>query len=334
MIIKRQELLKALEIVKPGLSNKETIPQATFFAFKDGKVITYNDEISISHPIECIDLEGAVKASEFYNLLSKIKKDEIEIVIKENELRIVSKKTKAGLTLQSEIKLPLVDKISRWNKLPTTFLKYLAFAIPTCASDMSRPILTCIHVAKEGYIEASDSFRLIKCELGEEISVADFLLPATSAIEVKRLDPVCIAESKGWIHFLTINETVISCRTFEDNYPDASRVLEGNGKQITFPKTILDIVERASIFSKREHVLDERVEIEILKNKIVVKSKADCGWFEEEANIVYDNKPIFFCITPYLLKDILSETLECIVCENKLKFEGDNWIYVTMLRGK
>jgi DNA polymerase III sliding clamp (beta) subunit (PCNA family) len=334
MIIKRQELLKALEIVKPGLSSKETIPQATFFAFKDGKVITYNDELSISHPIECIEIEGAVKAVELHALLSKIKKDEIEIIIDGEELRIESKKAKAGLSLQAEIKLPIIDKISKWKRLPGAFLKYLSFAIPTCASDTSRPILTCVHIGKEGFIEASDSFKMVRCELGEEMPTSSFLIPASSAIEVKRLNPISIAESKGWIHFKTLDGTEISCRTFEDSYPDTSKVLKGDGEKITFPKTIFDIVERASVFSKREHILDESVDISIKNNKITIGSKADCGWFEEEANIQYNNKPIFFCITPYLLKDILSETLECIICENKLKFEGDNWVYVTLLRGK
>jgi DNA polymerase III sliding clamp (beta) subunit (PCNA family) len=334
MLIKRQELLNALEIVKPGLSNKETIPQATFFAFKDGKVITYNDEISISHPVECIDLEGAVKANELYALLSKIKKDVIELIIDNNELRIESKKAKAGLTLQSEIKLPLLDKISKWKKLPETFLKYLSLAIPCCANDTSRPILTCIHIGKEGFIEASDSFKMVRCSLDEQMPIDNFLIPAASAIQVIKLNPISIAESKGWIHFKSLNGTIISCRTFEDTYPNTSHVLEGKGTKLTFPKTILDIVERASVFSKREHVLDESIEITIGNNKIEVSSKADCGWFKEEANIAYDKKPICFCITPYLLKDILAETLECIVCENKLKFEGDNWVYVTMLRGK
>ena len=62
MQINRQNLQKALEIVKPGLSNKEIIEQTTSFAFIDGKVVTYNDEISICHPVEGLTLEGAVKA--------------------------------------------------------------------------------------------------------------------------------------------------------------------------------------------------------------------------------------------------------------------------------
>ena len=52
MKINRKELLDTLSIVSPGVSNKEmAIEQATTFAFLKDRVVTYNDEISISHPI-------------------------------------------------------------------------------------------------------------------------------------------------------------------------------------------------------------------------------------------------------------------------------------------
>ena len=51
MKINRLILQKALETVKPGLANKEMIEQATSFAFMKDKVVTYNDEISISYQI-------------------------------------------------------------------------------------------------------------------------------------------------------------------------------------------------------------------------------------------------------------------------------------------
>ena len=58
----REDILEALEIVKPGLASKEHIEQSTCFAFKNGKVMTFNDEISVSHPVEGLDgLEGAIK---------------------------------------------------------------------------------------------------------------------------------------------------------------------------------------------------------------------------------------------------------------------------------
>jgi hypothetical protein len=71
--MKKTDLIKALEAVKPGLANKEMIEQSTSFAFMEDRVVTYNDEISISHPLKGIPIVGAIKADELYAFLSKVK---------------------------------------------------------------------------------------------------------------------------------------------------------------------------------------------------------------------------------------------------------------------
>ena len=48
MKINKKELQEALERVKPGLASRELIEQSTSFAFMRDRVVTYNDEISIS----------------------------------------------------------------------------------------------------------------------------------------------------------------------------------------------------------------------------------------------------------------------------------------------
>ena len=50
--VNRVELKEALERVRPGLASKDIIDQATSFAFLKDRVVTYNDEISISHPVK------------------------------------------------------------------------------------------------------------------------------------------------------------------------------------------------------------------------------------------------------------------------------------------
>ena len=117
--MRRSDLLAALETVKPGLSNKEMIEQATSFAFLGDRIVTYNDEISISHPVQNLNIEGAVQAEELYKLLSKLKKEDIEITTIDNELQIKCGRTKAGLTLQQEIKLPLEEITGKrkWKKV-------------------------------------------------------------------------------------------------------------------------------------------------------------------------------------------------------------------------
>lgn len=337
MLINKKELLEALEIVKPGLANKEMIEQTTSFAFVKDRVITYNDEISISHPLSGLKLEGAVKADKLYALLGKIKKDEIELDIEGGEIIISSGRIKAGLTLQSEIKLPLGDEVatkSKWRELPEKFIKSVSFVMTSCSRDMSRPVLTAVHINESGFIEASDSYRVARCELSGDIPFKTFLLPASSAVEVVKFNPTHIAEGKGWVHFKTERESVLSCRIFEDTFPDTKPILKMKGIPLTLPKTIEEVMEKATIFAKRDHVLDEIISITLHENRFKIKATSDSGWFEEEVNIRYDGEEVEFHITPYLLKGILAETQTCELSPDKLKFEGENWIYITMLRYK
>lgn len=334
MEINKKELQKSLEIVKPGLASKEIIEQSTSFAFVDGRVVTYNDEISISHPVTGLTISGAVEAENLYKLLNKIKEDVIEIELKEKEILISSGKTKAGLTLQSEVTLPLdqeISNIGNWKELPEHFVKFLGFAMSSCSKDMSRPILTAIHVNKEGIIEASDGYKIINCTL-DEIPVNSFLLPASSAIHVTKLNPTKIAGGRGWIHFRTEEDTILSCRIFHDDFPETKNLLSIDGVKITFPKKIEEVLDKAMIFSKRDHILEETLTLSIADNKLKIEASAKTGWFEEELNMRYRGEPLSIFITPYLLRGILKETKDCIVSDNKLKFEGDGWEYISMLK--
>lgn len=336
MEINKANLLKALEIVKPGLANKEIIEQTTSFAFMGDRVVTYNDEISISAPVEGLDITGAVKADQLYKLLAKIKKDEIDIEIEENELRITSGRIKAGLVLEAEIKLPLEDVSgkNKWKSLPDTFNKHVNFAAASAGHDMSQAILTCVNLREDGTIEASDGNCITQCK-GEKLKISTTLIRASSAKNITRLNPTKVSEGKGWIHFSDEDGVVISCRTFaDDQFPETDHLLKVKGVEVTFPRTLKEILDRAVIFAKRELSTDESTNITIGNNRFKVRSDSDSGWFEEEVNIKYNEDPLEFDITPSLLSGILSETLTCTVSDKKLRFQGDDWAYVTVLRIK
>src|SRR5690625_1182784 len=97
MKIKKSVLLDALEIVRPGLSNDEVVEQSTSFAFIGDKVITYNDDISVSHPISNLGFEGAVRSQEIYEFLKKSRSETVHIEVTENEVKLKCGKSVAGL---------------------------------------------------------------------------------------------------------------------------------------------------------------------------------------------------------------------------------------------
>lgn len=334
MEIEKAKLQQALEIVKPGLANREIVEQATSFAFMSNRVVTYNDEISISHPIDGLNLNGAVKADKLYPLLSKIKNETLDIVMLNNEVIIKSGRMKAGLPVQAEVTLPLKEDIAekgRWKTLPENFVKFLEFSMSSCSKDMTKGVLICVHISPDGFIEGSNDYCLTKCDLKQELPIQHTLIPATSVVQVVRLNPTKIAEGNGWIHFKNDANTIISCRIWDDEYPNTSNFTIVKGLRLVFPK-LTEALERASIFSKMEHILDEEIVVLIKENRLLMRAESDEGWFEEELNMKYKGDPIQIAITPYLLKGILTETNKCEYTSNKLKFQGEGWFYITALR--
>lgn len=340
--MKRNDLMEALSLVKPALANNAVIEQATSFAFIDGHVVTYNDEISIKHPVPEIEFTGAIKADELYQLLNKIKKDDITLEIEDNQLVISAGKAKAGFVLENEITLPLeeVVNIGKWKKLPPIFLEQLKFASAATTTDMSRAMLTCVHIQKNGHVEGSDGFR-IAVHAGDESEVVfaqNILLPSNLVDLLVKYEPSKMALSKdadsGWVHFKTEQGTVISCRTFPGQYPNVSPHLKmGDGVEVTFPKNMEDLVSRAGVFSKRDNTMDEAVTIEISKNKLVISAESTIGgWFKEESKLEYDGPQMSFNITPVLFLSILPKLKTCTVSAKKVLFDGGNWKYLTLLR--
>lgn len=341
MKISKEKLQKALEIVKPGLASKELIAQTTSFAFMEGKVVTYNDEVSISHPVEGLDITGAVDAELFYKFLSKITEEDMDLTVEGNELQVITKKGKAGLSLESEIKLPVKQELSdkvKWYPLPQGFIDSIRFVIPASGTNLSEPLLTCVHVNKVGYVEASDGLRLARHGLSDELPINTFLIPAKSALEVTKLtpSPTRIAIEKGWVRFRTKFGTIISCRLFfEDKYKNMAPYLQSEGgKRITLPdKGLIEMLSRAMVFAKREHSYEEQVVITIKEQSLKMEAKADIGWFREEIPMSdYKGKPLRFAVPPYLLKDILSETRGCLILSDKIVFQGSDWNYVGALK--
>jgi len=333
-VMKKTDILEALTIVKPGLSNKEIIEQASSFAFINGNIVTYNDEISIQHPIEGLNFEGAIKAEILYGLLSKVKSEDIEMKVNGNELSVVAGRTKAGIAFQEKVVLPLdeITEKTKWKSLPKDFCKFMSFAAGACSGDMSTPVLTCIHVTKEGYFLSSDNYKILQVKLSGPMPVESFLIPANSSMIVAKLNPTKISMGPGWVHFKTAAGTIISCRIFEDKYPDIVKVLETKGTKVSFPSSLKSTLDRAGVFSKRDHIFDEMVELTLTDKKLLVKATSDQGWFEETLKMGYEGVPITLFITPYLLKDILAQTSDCIIAKNKLKFESPDWAYVSALK--
>ncbi len=333
MKISKADLQKALEIVKPGLASTEIIEQSTSFAFVDGRAVTYNDEISISHPIAHLKIEGAVKAEALYQLLDKITTKEIEIESSDKQITLKAGKGRAGLILQQEVTLPL-EKIDNkgWHDLPEGFVDAIKFVAFCCSKDTTSPVLTCIHITENGRVEACDNYRAVWYQV-DSLPVPTFLLPNSSAQYLIKYPITKIKTGKGWVHFKTDVGTIFSCRIFECVYVDTIELYNlKKPATLRFPKATIEILNRARVFATQDQALvDEEVELKIVGNKLHIRGESAAGWFEEVANIQHKGEPITLMVNPSFLVDIIKKMMHCNVTKDKMQFQGENWEHIIAL---
>lgn len=340
--VKKETLKKVLDIVKPGLAFKEIIEQTTSFTFLNGYVITYNDEICIKCPIEIdVNLKGAIRAEDFYKFLGKVKKEDITLLIDDTKVIMQSGRAKAEFALKKEILLPLEEEFGeeksiKWHTLSPEALEAMKFASEICSTDMTNPKLTCIHISNKGHVESTDNYRMVVWKLSEVPTIKGILIPALSVKEIVRLKPTHVSKGDSWVYFKNKQGVSIYCRVFNEEFVDIQGIVNEKRKykKIIFPKGMYEIIERAEIISQQQKKEEniENLVVTVKSNKIIVESGSSLSKFREVVPFKWSGNEFSFIITPYLLKDILKETFECNISDTVLKFQRDNWVYISSLQ--
>ena len=335
MKIQTSKLKETLEMIRPGLATKEMIEQSTSFAFSEGSVVTFNDELCFRAPVEGLEeLTGAVQAEQFYQIINRFTTDEVVVMIKGEELQLKAGKKRAGLKLATEIKLPFseVEIPEKFTKLSEAFIKALKFCAPVCSKDMSSPILTAVHITAEG-LESTDRYRIaqyaVKTNFKENV-----LLPGEYVRAICSISPTHFAISEGWIHFKNEDGIICSARLIEgaENFPKTSPLLNVDGVENVFPTDVIEALESAEVFGKADYEIDSQVDIIFKPGKMTMESSGEFGWYREVLPTEYKGEEMQFGVTPSLLRYILRQNLTFIKTSEALFFKTENWKYLTMLK--
>jgi len=269
-----------------------------------------------------------------FALLYKIKEETLTFTTTKKEILLgIGKKAKAGLAFSQKIKLPLnkIDKNQKWIPVPKRLIKALDFCTFSVSKDHSKPLLACIHV-KGDKVESTDNFRISQYILDEKCP--EFILPGDAVKHLKKLPVVKYCVGKSWVHFLTSDDAVFSCRIFNQVYPDTSRVTSISGKKMRFPEEIKEGVEKAVIFCEKEDGANNlMVDITLDKNSLTITGKGKVGWFKETTKARYVGERISFRINSKFLLDILEKTRICNIDykAKKISFKTSEWIHLFLL---
>ena len=304
----RKQLLKQLESVSCGLSEREIIDQSASFVFKGGKVFTFNDEVACELPC-ALPVEGAIPARPLLGMLRQLKDAHIKIrTIEEDEHKLVIEGDQSSISfsMEQEITLPLdqVDEPDQWRPLPENLIEALQLVENCAYPDDSVFNMSCIHFHPR-FIEACDNYQAARYKIrtGVDTSV---LIRRGSIKQVLPLGVTEVCETESWMHFRNPLGLIISCRKYIDDYPDLKGLLDvKRGERLSLAAGIRGATMRAKVFTS-EHKDEEnkRVRVRLESGKMQIEAQGVNGSFEERKKIRYNGKRVDFSINPVLLQQI------------------------------
>ncbi len=326
MKLNRNELLKAIAVVKPGIASKEIIQQMVHIIFMGDYIASYNDNISVIAPFKT-DFKTSVHGEEFYKAIDIVNEEEVDISIDKALLKIKSKRTKAGMSTivgeNEKVEERITDLIARtnakrfWKTLPEDFLAGVSLCMFCTDKDMTRGVTTCIAV-KGGELFSTDNFRASKYVMKNKMD--DMFIPSISALHLVKYNVTKYGTSEGWIHFKTEDGILFNCKTMIGVYPFESMMdfFREPSDEIILPKELQEAMKAASAFAEGEVDIAKSVEITIEKNILTCRSEKDRGWIEKE--IVLEKpvrKKLLFYINPIFLDQILNRTTSFFIASRK-----------------
>ncbi len=329
MRINREELLKQLESVLPGLSTREIIEQSSCFVFEDDTVMTYNDEVACTID-SCLPIQGAVQALPFVSILRKLKEETLEIRVQKEELLIKGKRKRIGIRMEADILLPIeaVEMPKTWKDLPDDFADAVAVVQLCAGKDMTKFALTCVHLHHK-WIQACDGFSAARYRLKLDID-RPTLIRKESLKNVLSLDMTEFGEAENWIHFRNSSGLVLSIRRWEESFPKISKLLRVEGIETSFPKGLIEAAEKASVFSI-DNAEDNEVIISLQPNRLQITGVGATGYYKEIKKIRYKGQSLSFKIAPDLLIDLVRRHSSYEISTDKLKVTTGKYTYVTVL---
>ena len=334
---KKEELLKVLSSVRPGLGSSDALAFMEDFVFTKDRVSTYNGMICISFPFKS-GLGFSVNSRKFYELVNRVKDDLKVRIVKEGEasiLHMFSGRTRAGFNI-SELTddmtfLNFVGEDAEWQALPEDFLEASKLCLFCVSRDEAHEELTSLCVRGD-LVLSSDNYRISRYRMKASVE-GEFLLFRTAVRELLKFQPVEFFSDGNWIHFRTGDGIVFSIRLVMGEYPDLSAYLDGiDGEILALPDGTEASLNRVGVMAEEDEDVDEIVFVQFGDGKMLCRGeRRGFGWVEDEQDCIYEGDKISFFTNPDFLKEMVSRSSEMTVDNGRCKFSFDRFDHVIVL---
>ena len=334
-IVLKKDITKALEAVKPGIAGcNDLSDQSELVIFADDKLISFNDQLSISYPIQT-GLTGSIYANEILQFVKKAPENEIKIELDEsnekgNQFIFQSGKVKAGFYI-SIVDPPKLDIGKKWEELPPNFSDAISLCYPTAATKSDRGVLTCIQIT-DNLVISCNNYQASKYQLAD--CPVSGLIQAESAKILAAFKPVDYQKGTGsWNHYRSSDNAIISILSIEEEYPTdkVMSLFAIDGESIELPDNLKEVIERQEIMAT-DSDSSPLIEIKINKNTMEFNATNIKGWISETVEMAKNKKELSFHVNPITLKSVLADIQDVTVNESILKIDSDIFSYAIALK--
>lgn len=333
----RKELIAALKLALPGVETGTILMEgADLFSFTDAAIVTDNGRVSVSVPFKT-GVTGAIKAAEALKILERIKEDEVELVVEENQLKF---RTKSGLTeldmMTSErafsIKVP--DDVE-WEPIADNFIAGLKLCAVSLTDNPSLGILCGICVSGVDMV-TTDNLRASFFELSSPMRPCIISYEAVQFLsKFSALQQYAIRDP--FIHFQSDSGAVFSCYSMEGEYLleklKALFQFSPDSALYKLPKDkLLESVERTEVLSYASD-FSEYITLTKQNEFLVVKGAREFGTITDKVPLSDGCSfpdDVVLNISPKFLKDILKLTDSFYFEKDKVMFKAPNFSHLMM----
>ncbi|MBI4999822.1 DNA polymerase III subunit beta [Candidatus Gottesmanbacteria bacterium] len=289
----QENLSKGLAIVSRFVSSRPQLPVLAniLLSAHQGKLKlgATNLESGIILQIGAkIEKEGeiTIPAKTLTELIGSLPADKVELLLKENHLKINCQNFEASISGLSAAEFPPLPAASG---KPSFSFKTEEISLPisqvafAAAQDESRPVLSGVKIKnqeKNLVLAATDGFRLSVKKLPQSSSLPiDLILPARTLIEVARIlgeekekeASLEVNKEQNQVIFSLANAEIV-CRLLEGEFPNFEKIIPGSfaSRAIIAKEEFLAAIRTASIFAREA--------------ANIIKFKIENGKFQISAN--------------------------------------------------
>jgi hypothetical protein len=333
MEVERGPLVEAVQRVMPAISRTPIFDQADKLLFWNSRLVSYNDEISISTSLSGLEsIEGAVDGRKLLEFLNRTTAAKIIIESESDQIKFRAGHARASFSLLP-LSLPLSEiETGAWiSDVPPELSEHIVSASSVCSKYVAHRVLTAVRVF-ENLVEASDGYQAVRMYI-DGVNLPSLLIPynCSRILTDYSIKKISVSENEKWVHFIGEKDTIISTRTLDLTYPETDHLFNMKGDQIEFPTGMTEALQRAGVFSQRDQDVDEEVSILVQPGRIILRSQCEGASFSES---VRSNLKITasFSLRPDFLELALKKGTKCLLGDRMIKFSSENWEHIIPLR--